>query len=53
VSAVELQRRLGERGVSCSIPDGVVRFTPHWPNDVEQVGDVLAAVDASLAALGR
>jgi selenocysteine lyase/cysteine desulfurase len=47
-SAVDLQRRLGARGVSCSVPDGVLRFTPHWPNDPGQVGEVLAAVDACL-----
>jgi selenocysteine lyase/cysteine desulfurase len=53
VGAVELQRRLEKRGVSCSTPDGVIRFTPHWPNDVEQVSEVLAAVDESLTAIGR
>ncbi len=49
VSPVELQRLLGARGVSCAVPDGLLRFTPHWPNDLGQVSDVLAAVDAELA----
>jgi cysteine desulfurase / selenocysteine lyase len=53
VDAVELQRRLGARGVACSIPDGMLRFTPHWPNDVGQAAAVLAAVEASLAVTGR
>ena len=48
IGAVELQAALDARGVSCSIPDGLVRFTPHWPNDVEQAREVLAAVDASM-----
>jgi selenocysteine lyase/cysteine desulfurase len=48
VSAVGLHRQLGDRGVACSIPDGLLRFTPHWPNDAGQVAQVLAAVDASL-----
>jgi selenocysteine lyase/cysteine desulfurase len=48
VSVVDLQRALGERGVACSIPDGLLRLTPHWPNDVAQVAEVLAAVDAAL-----
>lgn len=48
IGAVALQEALGRSGVSCSIPDGLVRFTPHWPNDVEQAREVLAAVDASL-----
>jgi selenocysteine lyase/cysteine desulfurase len=52
IDMVELHRRLGAHGVSCSIPDGVLRFTPHWPNDVGQVDAVLAAIDASLAELG-
>jgi selenocysteine lyase/cysteine desulfurase len=51
VGPVELQAALGARGVSCSIPDGLVRFTPHWPNDVAQATEVLAAVDAALPAL--
>jgi len=51
-SAVELHRLLGARGVSCSVPDGLLRFTPHWPNDLGQVSEVLAAVDGSIAALG-
>jgi cysteine desulfurase/selenocysteine lyase len=49
VGAVELQQQLGRRGVSCSTPDGMIRFTPHWPNDVGQVDELLAAVDATLA----
>ena len=53
VDGVALQRELGDRGVSCSVPDGLLRFTPHWPNDVEQAREVLDAVDASLAALRR
>ena len=53
VDVVELHRRLGARGVACSIPDGHLRFTPHWPNDVGQVAEVLAAVDASLREMGR
>ena len=53
VDAVDLHRRLGARGVACSIPDGIVRFTPHWPNDVGQAAEVLAAVDAVLAEMAR
>lgn len=45
-----LQRELGDRGVACSTPDGLLRFAPHWPNGHDEVPFVLAAVDA---ALGR
>jgi selenocysteine lyase/cysteine desulfurase len=48
VSVVELQQALVRRGVACSIPDGLLRLTPHWPNDVGQAAEVLAAVDAAL-----
>jgi cysteine desulfurase / selenocysteine lyase len=53
VSVVDLQRLLGQRGVSVSIPDGLLRITPHWPNSVDQAGPLLAAVDAALAELRR
>lgn len=45
-----LQRELMERGVACSTPDGLLRFSPHWPNSLDEVPFVLHAVDA---ALGR
>jgi cysteine desulfurase / selenocysteine lyase len=49
VSVVSLSRELLAHRVGCSIPDGNLRFSPHWPNDVGQVPEVLAAVDASVA----
>jgi cysteine desulfurase/selenocysteine lyase len=45
---IGLQRELGERGVACSTPDGVLRFAPHWPNDRAEIDGVLAAIDAAL-----
>jgi cysteine desulfurase / selenocysteine lyase len=51
ISVVELQRELGVRGVSCALPDGVLRFTPHWPNHPEEIPVVLGAVDESVAAM--
>ena len=44
-----LVSNLESRGVSCSMPDGWLRFAPHWPNDVAEVPEVLSAVDAFLA----
>jgi cysteine desulfurase/selenocysteine lyase len=49
VSVVSLSRELLAHRVGCSIPDGKLRFSPHWPNDLGQVPEVLAAVDASVA----
>jgi selenocysteine lyase/cysteine desulfurase len=51
LSVVEIQKRMAAHGVSCSIPDGLVRFTPHWPNGIDQVDAVLGAFDASVAEL--
>lgn len=45
---ISLQRELGARGVSCSTPDGLLRFSPHWPNALAEIPGVLAAVDAAL-----
>jgi selenocysteine lyase/cysteine desulfurase len=45
---VTLWRRLSERGVHCALPDGVLRFAPHWPNDLDQADAVLAIVREAL-----
>ncbi len=47
-----LRGALAARGVACAIPDGVLRFSPHWPNAEEEIPLVLAAVDAALRDLG-
>lgn len=46
---VPLARALAARGVAAATPDGWLRFSPHWPNDVGEVPRVLEAVRASLA----
>jgi selenocysteine lyase/cysteine desulfurase len=51
VGVVALARELQGRGVACAIPDGALRLSPHWPNDVAEVPHVLRAVDAALAAV--
>ena len=43
-----LQAALSERGVAVTIPDGWLRFAPHWPNDLGEVPRVLAALDEVL-----
>ena len=53
ISVIDLARELSARGVSCSTPDGLLRFSPHWPNSVDQVREVVACLDASLASLPR
>lgn len=50
LTAAALLRELSSRGVACSTPDGVLRFSPHWPNPPDEVPEVLRAVDGALAA---
>lgn len=45
-----LPARLREHGVSIAIPDGWVRFSPHWPNATTEVAWVCQAFDALLAS---
>ncbi len=45
MDVVELHAALGSRGISCSIPDGHLRFAPHWPNSLDETDAVVEAVD--------
>ncbi|MBW2463454.1 MAG: aminotransferase class V-fold PLP-dependent enzyme [Deltaproteobacteria bacterium] len=51
VDVIKLNRALASRGVSASTPDGRLRFSPHWPNAIDEVGLVLEAVDAAVRAV--
>ena len=42
----ELHRALAARGIAVTIPDGVLRFAPSWPNSVAEIPGVMAAIDA-------
>ncbi len=46
----ELGEALREKGVSCSTPDGLLRFAPHWPNHHDEVARVVEAVSAVVSA---
>ena len=49
ISVVDVQHDLQERGVACAIPDGVLRFSPHWPNDAaREIPLVLQHIDEIL-----
>jgi cysteine desulfurase / selenocysteine lyase len=37
---------LAEHGIACASPDGWIRFSPHWPNALDEPERILAAVDA-------
>lgn len=42
----DLLRGLGARGIAASIPDGALRFGPHWPNGLHEPALVVEALDA-------
>ncbi len=46
---VKLHRSLGERGIACSVPDGYLRFAPHFGNSMAEIPEVLDAIDQSIA----
>ncbi len=50
---VSLHEALGARGVACARPDGWLRFTPHWPNALDEVPRVLSAVDEASRSLDQ
>jgi selenocysteine lyase/cysteine desulfurase len=47
-SALAVRDGLGRRGVVVTVPDGLVRFAPHWPNSLDEVALVEAALDEVL-----
>ena len=52
VPLMRLSKALGKRGVICNTPDGLMRFAPHWPNHLDEVTQILAAVDQALVEIG-
>jgi cysteine desulfurase/selenocysteine lyase len=43
-----LQRGLVRRGIVCSLPDGMLRFAPHWPNGLAEIDLIVGAVEEVL-----
>lgn len=41
-------KELAAHGVSASSPDGLLRFSPHWPNAMSEIPHVLSAVEEVL-----
>lgn len=44
-------KALNSAGIACSMPDGLLRFSPHWPNDSEQIAETLLVARQCLACL--
>lgn len=53
VSATELVTQLRAREVFASMPDGLLRLAPHFPNSPSEIETVLAAVDDALQVVHR
>jgi cysteine desulfurase/selenocysteine lyase len=51
VDVVALHQALERRGVACAIPDGVLRFAPHWSNHIDEIPELHAVVDTETRAL--
>jgi cysteine desulfurase/selenocysteine lyase len=49
VALEPLHRALVRERIGCAMPDGYLRFSPHWPNALDEVPAVLGAVDRALA----
>ncbi len=44
----DLAHGLAERGIAVSTPDGWLRLSPHWPNGLGEIEQVLEALDAAM-----
>jgi len=51
VPLMDLHAALRRYGIACATPDGYLRFSPHWPNDVEESEQVVVSTEAALAAV--
>lgn len=43
-----LHRALVREKIACAMPDGWLRFSPHWPNALDEVPLVVAGIDRAL-----
>jgi selenocysteine lyase/cysteine desulfurase len=51
ISATDLVIQLRPRGVFASMPDGLLRLAPHFPNAVSEIETVLGALDEALTGM--
>ena len=49
-STTALHDGLNAAGIGCNVPDGKLRFAPHWPNHLDEVPIVLEAIDALMGS---
>lgn len=50
---ISLHREIVRQGVACATPDGVLRFSPHWPNAIDEAEQVVLTLEHALTAVPR
>lgn len=53
IAAADVVAQLRPHGVFATMPDGLLRFAPHFPNSTLEIETVVGAIDAALTELGR
>jgi cysteine desulfurase/selenocysteine lyase len=48
VDVVALHKAIDPAAVSCAIPDGHLRLSPHWPNALAEIDGVVAAIERAI-----
>lgn len=51
IDVVAMQRRMSELGVACALPDGKLRFSPHFWNALDEVDQVVLSLEQALREL--
>ncbi|NUP06637.1 MAG: aminotransferase class V-fold PLP-dependent enzyme [Polyangiaceae bacterium] len=51
VDVIALQREIVRQGVACATPDGYLRFSPHWPNAVDEADQVVLTLEHALGVV--
>jgi selenocysteine lyase/cysteine desulfurase len=49
VRVTDVHRELEALGVACAVPDGHLRFSPHWPNALDEAEQVLLSLQEALS----
>lgn len=51
VDIVPLYQEIVRQGVACATPDGNLRFSPHWPNAVDEADQVVLTLEHALGVV--
>ena len=46
VDPVDIHAHLVASGIACALPDGCLRFSPHWPNHVDEIPRIVEAFES-------